>query len=758
MNRAAAPWQPARVALGPTLALMGVTTITAVALRSDFDSWAYLRPVLVLGLGMHVAAASLRALRMRGVFALPVLVIAGLVAHAAAFYGNTTWNGVPSASTLGMLRDDLTVVLSEFATAVAPLPANGAFARSAALAMLAVALLADTFAFRAEGRSEALVPSGAMFVVATATGVQRSSVPLAAGWIAAAFVVVGLLRAEHRHRDSSWLGTRRRRIPAAVLPLSALAVSASVIGAVLAPALPGADGGPLVSTRNKVAKITQVVSPLVDIGARLRDQSGPELFSAQANGPVDYWRLLALPDFDGTAWVPPEEDLVDLDDADHDDGGVSATEVEQNINILALGGPLVPSLYRPDSVDGDDPELFWAPDSGSLVAPGGLDRGDSVRITARVPTFTADLLRSLGTSGADDRYRALGALPQGVVETAIEVTQAGTNDFDRALLLQQWFRSEFTYDSSVDLPNNATAIARFLSERRGFCQQFAGTFAVMARALGIPTRVAVGFTAGERDDSGTYHVYGRHAHAWPEVWFDGAGWVAFEPTPGRSSPSLDRYLGIDDAPTTSVDPAASTTAPPTSVDGSTATTVAAQVTSTTRAPLVIRDEPSATPIGVIVALLVLGSLLVATIAWVRVLVPTLRTAHRRRIAASPPDRRIADAWSRAVRALELLGASLDPSTTSLEVVDRVDGLEGVDRRALAVLAARVTRATFARDFATDEEAELCTELADRLAHNARHQFTRQQRIAAAFLPRYLRGRGAVAVAPAQPSERSLGNL
>ena len=79
----------------------------------------------------------------------------------------------------------------------------------------------------------------------------------------------------------------------------------------------------------------------------------------------------------------------------------------------------------------------------------------------------------------------------------------------------------------------------FLQTRRGLCEQFASTFAVMARTLGIPSRVAVGFTPGELNGDGSYSVFGKNAHAWPEVWFDGIGWVDFEPTPPGAVPGLE---------------------------------------------------------------------------------------------------------------------------------------------------------------------------------------------------------------------------
>ena len=84
----------------------------------------------------------------------------------------------------------------------------------------------------------------------------------------------------------------------------------------------------------------------------------------------------------------------------------------------------------------------------------------------------------------------------------------------------------------------------FLAQRRGYCEQFAGTFAAFARVLGLPSRVAVGFTPGELRDDGRYYVQDKHAHAWPEIYFDGLGWVPFEPTPARGNPAAVQYTGV----------------------------------------------------------------------------------------------------------------------------------------------------------------------------------------------------------------------
>ena len=108
-----------------------------------------------------------------------------------------------------------------------------------------------------------------------------------------------------------------------------------------------------------------------------------------------------------------------------------------------------------------------------------------------------------------------------------DVVAGADGPMAQMLALQHWFRSEFDYDEDVDYSDRSDPLAAFIEERRGFCQQFSSAFALFARALGLPSRVAVGFTPGDATSDATgaleFVVRGRHAHAWPEVHFAGVG-------------------------------------------------------------------------------------------------------------------------------------------------------------------------------------------------------------------------------------------
>jgi hypothetical protein len=109
--------------------------------------------------------------------------------------------------------------------------------------------------------------------------------------------------------------------------------------------------------------------------------------------------------------------------------------------------------------------------------------------------------------------------------------------YGAVIAIETWLRSTggFTYDESPPATGGLPPLAHFVAEgKRGYCQHFAGAMALMLRMLGVPARVAAGFTSGTYEDGG-WTVTDHNAHAWVEVWFPGYGWLAFDPTPGRGN-------------------------------------------------------------------------------------------------------------------------------------------------------------------------------------------------------------------------------
>jgi hypothetical protein len=324
---------------------------------------------------------------------------------------------------------------------------------------------------------------------------------------------------------------RRQRKHTVMTRLAAItAVTGAVVGALL---LTGDGSSPAAATA---------------IQRQLSDRSDVVAFVVSSPTP-SYWRLSALEDFDGTTWSSHGE----MRDASGPlptsfGPGVHGETVTQTLQItdLDLAGGWLPAAFSPVRVHGPDGIVF-DPETSSLAITSEPSDGLVYTVESVLPRYEVAQLRAADSPPTGDlaeRYLALPAdFPAELAQQAREVTDGAPTRYDRAIALQNWFRS-FGYDQTVPGGASNTAMQQFIAERRGYCEQFAGTFAAFARVVGLPSRVAVGFTPGERGDDGRYYVRGEHAHAWPELYFDGVGWVPFEPTPARGNPAAQQYTGV----------------------------------------------------------------------------------------------------------------------------------------------------------------------------------------------------------------------
>jgi len=138
---------------------------------------------------------------------------------------------------------------------------------------------------------------------------------------------------------------------------------------------------------------------------------------------------------------------------------------------------------------------------------------------------------------------------RGVWRQAQRLAATARTPYEATVAVERWLRSDggFTYAERPPQPLGLPPLADFVERsKQGYCQQFAGTMALMLRLLGVPARVAVGFTSGSWDE-GVWTVTDHEAHAWVEVWFAGVGWLPFDPTPGRGTLSASYTLASDSA-------------------------------------------------------------------------------------------------------------------------------------------------------------------------------------------------------------------
>lgn len=709
------PARPLGREIAATLAMTAYSVAVACGFARVFSGWDFLPDLLVVVFVVHGLSFVLRRVRLTGWLATPLVAVVAAWLVVALRFRHTFTGPFPTGATWNLLDVELDLVRAQFPTAIAPVIYDVGWAAIAIAAIALVVVLGDTFAFRAQARGEALVPGLVLFVFVAALGSDRLRATLTAALIATGVVAVVTLRQHHDPARRVARGDGPRPVslllPAAALTALAVAGAAALIG----PRLPGAGSEALYDTRGRGGGVTEVLSPLVDIRSRLTNRSDNELFRVNADREA-YWRQTTLPEFDGRRFGLPSRDLERIDGDAFDPAG--GAPIRQQIQVIGLGGQLVPAAADPfqasgTGLDGASLELRLNRDTSTLLTPDELDVGDLFTVVSATPAVGPDQLREAGSANPPDEI-FLGLpddLPAIVAQLAEEVAGDAPTTYDAVIALQTWFRSEFEYSLEVQSGHSNDAIEAFLRIRTGYCEQFAGTFAAMARVLGIPSRVAVGFTPGLLGDDGWYTVRGRNAHAWPEVWFDGVGWVAFEPTPGRGVPGGEDYTGVpaeqDETPGTGTGTgdvpgsavprptAPVTVVPPPTNPGPTTTGAGGPGPSGGLDP--DRNQPGGgavapPPAGGNAAqwwLLAAGVIVLAALAapW------AVRRLRRGRTAGRVEQ--IVAAWDRARAAATRAGVAGAPSMTARQWAMATANTLPVAARPMASLADAVDRVTFA---------------------------------------------------------------
>jgi transglutaminase-like putative cysteine protease len=426
--------------------------------------------------------------------------------------------------------------------------------------VLLIGLAVDTLAVTFRSAAPAGLPLLALYSVAA--GLSDGG----ADWLWFLIAAVGylmMLLAEGRERLSQWgrvFGGAPRAPggePATVSPVrTGRRIGAVALGvALVVPlALPAMNGGLLdgagtgVGTGSGSGGTISAVNPLVSLRDSLNVDEDRQVLSLRtetSNLSNLYLRIVSLDDFDGTTWKPSRRDIVGVPDEFPTPQGlgpdVRRAEVRTRVSAAEwYAQDWLPMPYPPSDVDVDG-NWRYEPVGMTVVGDHGqntrgaqytvtsLDVQPTARQLADAPAPSAALVREF-TEVPD-------SLPAVVSRTAREVTDGASNPYEQAVKLQEYFalNGGFQYDTEVDAGSGSQAIAKFLRDKQGFCIHFSFAMASMARTLGIPARVAVGFAPGTPQADGSVSVGLRDAHAWPELYFEGVGWTRFEPTPNRGT-------------------------------------------------------------------------------------------------------------------------------------------------------------------------------------------------------------------------------
>jgi len=344
------------------------------------------------------------------------------------------------------------------------------------------------------------------------------------------------------------------------LKRAALTGAAALVATLLVPmAIPGFDQGtfPQGSRVNPWGASTGL-NPMITLGNSLRAPAGTGriTYATSAPSPI-YLRSVTVDNFDGDSWGPDDRDGTRRTVNGQIEPGYEILADEQVRQVTAIDtgtftSPYLPAPYAPESIRGLDGRWTWDPATLSVKGADTNSRGQEYVVVSSTPRLNAALLdRSSGpVQGiSEDFTRVPGNVPDIVRTTADTVTGSGGTSYAKAMAIQKYLRSaEFTYSLQSPVQggydgNGLSVLADFLTQKSGYCIHYASAMAVMARLEGIPSRIAVGYAPGRLTGAtvnvagqgafSEYEVDARDAHAWPELYFQGLGWVAFEPTPSR---------------------------------------------------------------------------------------------------------------------------------------------------------------------------------------------------------------------------------
>lgn len=263
-----------------------------------------------------------------------------------------------------------------------------------------------------------------------------------------------------------------------------------------------------------------------------------------------YWRGATLDIYDGRGWLPSSPQL-----RVHNQSRNEFILPDSNLSIS--GGKIYWQIYYLLS---DQPNaVFTGYNPGRIFLPGAettfLERGTLYRAISFMPRFRPKLLRDDSAIAQDISELALPPISERTAALAEAVVAGAPTDYDKAVRLERFLLDNYPYKTNVKpLPPGRDGVDLFLFEQQaGYCSHFASAMAVMARHVGLPARVAVGYLPGLIDPmTGAHLVRVGDAHAWVEIHFKKHGWVAFDPTPrpdaamGFAAGRNWLYFGLED--------------------------------------------------------------------------------------------------------------------------------------------------------------------------------------------------------------------
>ena len=489
-----------------------------------FGVVALLLPLVVIGSVVYGVTELVRYRRSLEPWRALLALVLGLLALSAA----VLWPaGVSVGATVPALAAGVTESWQLTLQSTWPARSDPELLLFVPLAVLVAAVLGVEMVSRLRWPLVALVPGLAVLGLSQAYVALSGVTALIAGFAFAALAAVLLMSTrELAVPTSAAERPTRRTVVAAVLVAPTLVLA--VAGAVLATAADPVER-PAYSLREKQQvplPPARVANPLDEVAGRMLDPREP-VFTYTSDVPIDRWRLVVLDTFNGVNWTP---------------GGQYR---RMGANLEASPSVTAPTDRRSASVEFLDEDAQWVPSQAMPASVTGLaplvdeDSGMLV-VPERHGPVSYDLSWWDPTPG--DLYGAaidptapigdVAAIPPEISELAGRAVADMRPSFQTALMLEDYLRKNYKVATGENLPTGSgwPQLTEFLTgSKRGTSEQFATAYVVLARARGIPARVAVGFRSSEGAGNDVV-VRNQDVLAWPEVAVAGVGWVALDPT------------------------------------------------------------------------------------------------------------------------------------------------------------------------------------------------------------------------------------
>jgi transglutaminase-like putative cysteine protease len=577
-----------------TIAAAAATVLASIALYPLLDGgtwfWA--------GVGAVIVVAAIGAATRRR--AIPAILCFAATIAGEALYLNIvfarrqSWAGlVPTGASLHHLRALVAQATAETSKYAPPVPDRPGIVLLAAAGIGLVAALTDVLAVRLHRPAIAGLPLLVLFCVPLTTDARPGVVGGTLVFCAGVIGYLGLLSADGRHRLRLWgrlvhpwhdvenVGPDIRPLTAAGRRIGSAAVVLALSLPLLVPGLrqhrlfPGTGGGGPGGYHGQIS----FPKPLDALNAELHERHPQTIltYHTKDNQPpyLQVYVLDKLDPSDNEWTLTPPSDPGTLKNGTMPNapGLLPKTNSLPVTEQIDLGSNLANSAsvsYLPLPFPAQRVKVggTWRVDPDSLTVLGTNIHLANLRyqVTARDLNPSPQFLREAGPATGLAQDEQVPKQYRDLLSLARNLTAHRTSAYAMAVAIQKWFTrpGNFTYSLNVPSGNGPGALKQFLlHSRTGYCQQFAFGMAVLARLVHIPARVVIGYTQGTIVGTDTWQVKTSDAHAWPELFFPGAGWLRFEPTPPNSAGEPGQataftppysnpqdYVGVTSSPTT----------------------------------------------------------------------------------------------------------------------------------------------------------------------------------------------------------------